>query len=86
MRAEPHVTGGPREHEHVEQQKQVARERRRQRAGLAARKSSASIFLPSSFSFQDIPIVVAGNKIDLVKEVDDDDVHDWVSSDLPSER
>eukprot|EP00093_Oithona_nana_P009540 09540.XXX_402181_399586_1 [CDS] Oithona nana genome sequencing. len=36
--------------------------------------------------FQDIPIVVAGNKVDVVREIEIEEVEDWVSSQLSKER
>ena len=38
------------------------------------------------FFFQDIPIVIVANKIDLVREVDSVDVISWIESDLPRLR
>ena len=38
------------------------------------------------FLFQDIPIVIVANKIDLVREVDSADVISWIESDLPRLR
>jgi len=32
--------------------------------------------------FQDIPIVVAGNKVDVVREIEIEEVEDWLSSQL----
>ena len=46
---------------------------------------SNSVIFSHSF-FQDIPIVVAGNKIDLVREVDRDEVIDWVTSEMSKQR
>ena len=36
--------------------------------------------------FQDIPIVVVGNKVDTIREIEPEDINDWVESDLPKER
>lgn len=36
--------------------------------------------------FQEIPIVVAGNKVDMVRDVEPEDIQDWVQSDLPKQR
>ena len=38
------------------------------------------------FPLQDIPIVVAGNKVDVVREIEIEEVEDWVSSQLSKER
>ena len=35
---------------------------------------------------QDIPIVVAGNKVDVVREIEIEEVEDWVSSQLSKDR
>ena len=37
-------------------------------------------------SFQDIPIVVVGNKQDVVREIEPGDVQDWAQNFLPQER
>ena len=35
---------------------------------------------------QDIPIIVAGNKIDVIREIEPEDIQDWVQRDLPKQR
>ena len=40
----------------------------------------------STSSLQDVPIVIAGNKVDVVREIEIEEVEDWVSSQLSKER
>ena len=39
-----------------------------------------------SFYFQDIPIVIAGNKSDMVDELQPGDVESWIDSNLTKDR
>ena len=39
-----------------------------------------------NYEFQDIPIVVVGNKQDVVREIEPGDVHEWAQNFLPQER
>ena len=45
-----------------------------------------SIYGNDWFDFQDIPIVVVGNKVDTIREIEPEDINDWVETDLPKER
>ena len=36
--------------------------------------------------FQDIPIVVVGNKVDVLSEIEPEDIQDWVEQHLSKER